>query len=138
MSPELRKNRELVAKVPDRNGTWPTPLGPVTVDVNGIHPDLEVQELVLSADWLKGRSGSKTENGTRVIQLSPSGTGSQRLGRGVRLDVVLNETPIRSLASMSRRVVNKLSLGDWSPRSVVHEVAVWKNPHWMRNGSKHR
>lgn len=86
MAPEFIINGKYIAGVPDESGTYEIPDGKITVDMNGISPDSEVQILGLSGEIF---------DGSRQIPLAPKGTGSQTLSGRRKLEVSLY-TPIRT------------------------------------------
>lgn len=108
MSPEFRKNGKLVADLPDRSGTYITPLGNLTVDLSLLHPNNTVNEVVVSGDLLKGRPTSRTKDGTRNVQVNRGGVGAQELRKGETFTVKLHDRslvakPVKPWRSALRR-----------------------------------
>ena len=75
----------------------------IYVNSDAIHAGKEVQNLTIRCTELSGRQGTRrrpelrrsTSDGTRIIQLSPGGIGSQTLPNGKTLKVELQDKPIR-------------------------------------------
>jgi hypothetical protein len=111
MSPEIRINGELFADVPDQTGVYQTLKGKcLYVNVDGIHPLNEVQQILIHSDELRGK---------RKIQLSPGGRGRQQLRDDQQIEVTLRERPIRR------------SSGWKGSTSLQRRTSGWKNPHWL-------
>lgn len=125
MSPEIRIDGHLIADTPDETG-WHKAIngGDIYIDVDGIGADNLLQNLTVISPLIAGRPGSSTERGERIVQLSPSGRGSQELPRGRMLKVVLKERPIRE----STQHVSGIRKG----RTNI----VWRNPHWTRPNAR--
>lgn len=134
MSPEIRKNGVLIANLPDQSGVYDTSIGTLTLDLEGIDAHRGAPyEMKMSADWLRGRVGSSTESGLRVVSLSASGKGRVTIRGHEVLEVALKDVPIRrGYGRMVERDCSGLGHSKHSLREW--QGSTWMNPKWVKRG----
>ncbi len=121
MSPEIRIDGQLIADTPDETGWHKTITGgDIYIDVDGIGAANLIQNLTIISPLIAGRPGGNNERGERVVQLGPSGRGSQELPKGRMLKVILKERPIRKSIQRTSGL-----------RNGTTDI-VWRNSHWTR------
>lgn len=141
MCPEVYINEKLIADVPDKSGQYTTVEGkPIYVNVDGIHSDNSAQTIIVEAEELAGRPGSRSENGRREIQLSQVGVGKQQLRSpqpekgiiGPMMKVVLKDRPI-GWASRNKygEKAKGLSL-EWGAARYIPPHPKWQQGHGRR------
>lgn len=125
MSPEIRINGLIIAKVPDETGIHHTLKGKLLyVNVDGIDADANNQRIILDAEEIGGR---------RELRLTCEGIGnsSKRAGdkKSPEIDVKLLDRPIR--VTYSRQGMDTYGYCYQLPR------ATYRNPRWTSgNGQR--
>lgn len=127
MSPEIRINGLLVARVPDETGLYRALDGsPLRVDSSGINARRDHQSLILEGPAV---------GGLRIIGLTLEGKGySSDRKRGDDklpiLEVLLGDRPIR--VSYERYKEREYHTFVIPPNNTVRYKETYRNPRWMR------
>lgn len=128
MSPEIRIQDKLIAKVPDETGIYQTLGGErLYVNVNGINASNKKQIVILEAEEIGGK---------RMLGLTHEGIGSSndpKRGdqRSPIISISLLDKPIR-ISYKRREWISSKSLGDPRGGQYREYKETYKNPRWTR------
>lgn len=130
MSPEIRRNGELVANIPDETGLYQAIDGsPLWLDTSGIEAENRRQVLIIEGLAVGGQ---------RVLGLTQEGIGrSDDPKRGDRkepsLEVKLNDRPIRVSYQDLRLVHRTRTLGGRNDSYYDSSKRTYHNPRWQKD-----
>lgn len=130
MSPEIRKNGELIADVPDDYGAYTDRDGKsLLVDSRQLDARGQVQRYIVEGPAVEGR---------RVVGLTLEGKGSSDStkkggdGQDPVIDIILHNRPIR--LTTTERVLHERPRTLAGPNGDYYEKvrSTYRNPHWIR------
>lgn len=137
MTPEIRRNDNLIASVPDETGTYKTLRGnEIYVNTDLIDADAKRQAIILESDEI---------GGNRVLGLTQQGIGNSKdRKRGDKKDpeisVSLLDKPIRVSYNKSVPAPADIGWTNWGdpdgegasaePEKLIRQTV--KNPRWIR------
>ncbi|MEX2007171.1 MAG: hypothetical protein WD992_00135 [Candidatus Levyibacteriota bacterium] len=121
MSPEIRRNGQLIARVPDETGIHTTLNGkPLYINVDLINADANRQLVIVD---------SQETSGLRILGLTQQGIGSSNHRGG---DKKSPEISVRLLDRPIRVTYSRLEKAEYEMYPVRGTRQTLRNPRWMK------